>query len=420
MRLRSSIVTAIAVAGLVVSPLAVADPLDPDPHFGKAGLITLDRSNYYVLPGNLTTHGKRIIAAAGTSGAGSGERVLHVYLRGQRGRPIGGRQGWGYLESLYGEPMIADVATSDHRIFVIGSVKSGWNVDKQKETPGYGFVAAFTASLRGRPQWGTEHFVYPDNGRGLERLREIDFGSVTGGAVDSEGRVLVTGRLDGQTAVLRLTRDGHIDQSYGTNGLATVNLGSGSSPRDIAVHGTTALVVGNATINGHQQGFATQITGYGYRDRTFSSDGTRLVGKPGTHVTAVDKADAGRWLVASQRRHRAGVTKLDTTGDLVTGFGRGGRATVRCTRPEDRNVIDGLAIDRRHGVLDQITLALSCKRDGNLRRLAAIWRPGGHPISSLKPDGVGRLPWHAPTTDITYGWRGHLTGLIPNRIVRLR
>ena len=109
--------------------------------------------------------------------------------------------------------------------------------------------------------------------------------------------MLVTGRVNGQTAVLRLTRDGKLDSSYGTNGLAKITIGSGSSPRDIAVNGTTALVVGNATIGGHKQGFATQITEFGYRDRSFSGDGIRRIGKPGTHVTAVDTADAGRWLV---------------------------------------------------------------------------------------------------------------------------
>ena len=82
--------------------------------------------------------------------------------------------------------------------------------------------------------------------------------------------------------------------------------------------------------------------------------------------------------------------------------------------------MDALATDRKDGDLARITLALTCRRDGDLRRLAAIWRPGGQPITSLKPDGVGRLPWHQRTIDITYGWRGRLTGLIPNRIVRLR
>jgi hypothetical protein len=345
-----------------------------------------------------------------------------VQLRTHKGHYIRGNGG--YLEMTSPFPQVSDVITAGKRVFVVGWLSGGYDWKRDIEIPPYGFAAAFHHGLRGHLHWGTDrYFTFDEKTKGdpgLEKLREVPFGSVTGGAVDSEGRVLVTGRVDGQTAVLRLTRDGHIDTTYGSNGLATITIGSGGSPRDIAVHGSTALVVGNATINGHQQGFATQITGYGYRDRTFSGDGIRLVGKPGTHVTAVDKADAGRWLVASQRRHRAGVTKLGITGDLVTSFGRGGRATVRCTRPENRNVIDALAVDRKDGALDKISLALSCKRDGNLRRLAAIWRPGGHPITSLKPDGVGRLPWHAPTIDITYGWRGRLTGLVPDRLIRLR
>jgi hypothetical protein len=421
MRLRSTIVSAITVAGLVISPFALADPLDPDPSFGGDGVVKIDGKHHYHWFGEqqLAPEGDRTIVAGGGDAGGSFESDLSVMIRGRNGAAVGGRQGWGLLEPGYGWPEVEDVLTTEHRIFVVGSIDAGYNEVTQKKTPGYGFVAAFSASLRSHPTWGTDRFYSPDK-PGLQRLREVDFGSVTGGAVDSVGRVLVTGRLDGQTAVLRLTRDGQIDTTYGSNGLATVNVGSGSSPRDIAVHGTTALVVGNATTDGHHQGFATQITGSGYRDRTFSGDGIRLIGKPGTHVTAVDTADAGRWLVAAQRRHRAGVTKISTTGDLVTTFGRSGRATVRCTRPDDRNVIDALAIDRRHGNLNQIALALTCKRSGDLRRLASIWRPGGRPLTSLHPDGVGRLSWHAPTIDVIYGWHGRLLGLVPDRLIRLR
>jgi hypothetical protein len=216
-----------------------------------------------------------------------------------------------------------------------------------------------------------------------------------------------------------LTRDGHIDTSYGTNGLARVTIGTGSSPRDIAVHGTTAVVVGNTTINGHKQGFATQITGYGYRDRAFSGDGIRLIGKRGSYVSEVQPADAGRWLIAYESGKRAGVTKIGATGDLIGTFGRHGRASIRCTRP-DKRVVDALTVDRKDGALHRVALATSCKRSGDLRRLASIWRPGGQPITSLRPDATARLPWGAHTIDITYGWRGRLTALIPYKIVRLR
>ena len=306
-------------------------------------------------------------------------------------------------------------------IFVVGWLVNGYDWVQEKRIPDYGFAAAFRRSLRGHLAWGTDrYFTFDERGDpGLERLREVDFASVTGGAVDAQGRVLVTGRVNGQTAIVRLTRDGHIDRSYGTNGVATIGVGSVSSPRDIAVHGSTALVVGNTTTGRTHQGFVAQVTPYGYRDRTFDKDGIRLIGQPRSHATSVAPAETGRWLIAYESAKRAHVIKLGATGDLITTFGKSGHATARCNRPHQRHVIDALATHRRHGTVHRITLAISCTRNDQLRRLAAIWRPGGKPITSLRPDGIGRLPWSKPTIDLTYGWRGGIVGLTPNTLIRL-
>ena len=43
MRLRSSLIAAITAAGMVISPLALADPLDPDPSFGGDGVVAVSK-----------------------------------------------------------------------------------------------------------------------------------------------------------------------------------------------------------------------------------------------------------------------------------------------------------------------------------------------------------------------------------------
>lgn len=416
MRLRVSLLPVVFAATLVVAPMAAADPLDEDDSFGTDGTVDVERGLATMTA--IAASGPRLYVAGGGHGAGSGESTLTVTLRGRHGAAV--RSQSGYLEQTSDYPVVADVMVWRHRVFAVGWLANGYSWEKDKKVPDYGFAAGFRTSLLPSVRWGPDSYTYSDNPHGLQRLRGVDFGNVTGGAVDRRGRVLVLGRLDGQTAVLRLTRDGHIDHSYGTNGLATVSVGSGSSPRDITVHGTNALVVGNATTNGTKQGFAAKITGYGFRDHTFSGDGIRRIGKPGTFATAVDTADAGRWLVGYESGERAGVSKLGTTGDLITTFGRAGRASVRCTRPHDRQVVDALATDRGSGHLSRVTLAISCERNGELRRLAAMWRAGGKPITSLRPDGVGRLPWGANTLDIIHGWRHRLVGLNSRYLVRLR
>ena len=67
MRLRTSLVSAITVVGLVVSPLALADPLDPDPSFGGDGTVKIDGST-----ASSTTSAKRtwsVVMAASLSWA---------------------------------------------------------------------------------------------------------------------------------------------------------------------------------------------------------------------------------------------------------------------------------------------------------------------------------------------------------------
>jgi hypothetical protein len=424
MRLRHVTLALLTVAALGAAPLVLADPLDRDSSFGGDGIVKIDgwQRVDYVGEQALATQGRRIFVAGGALGAGSGESSLYLGVRGRKGRFI--RSNGGHLERTSPFPKVRDVLIAHRRVYVVGWLNGGYDWKKDVEIHPYGFVAAFRRGLKGNSHWGTDRYFTYDEGKkgdpGLQRLRKAAFGSVTGGGIDSQGRVLVTGRIDGQTGVLRLTRDGRIDTSYGTNGLARVTIGSGSSPRDIAVHGTTAMIVGNATVNGHQQGFATQITGYGYRDRSFSGDGIRLIGKPGSHVSEARPAEAGRWVIAYELGRRAAVTKIGATGDRITPFGRHGRALIRCTRPDSRRVIDTLTTDRQDGDLHRITVAMSCRRDGDLRRFAAIWRPGGQAITSLKPNGVGRLPWHAATIDLTYTRHGRILGLVPNHLVRLR
>lgn len=418
MRLRTSLIAAITAAGLAITPLALADPLDPDPSFGGDGFVQLSYGGDATA---VTAPGRRLYVAGSAMGAGSGESYLSVGLRGRHGRLI--RAQGGLLERFTEYPFVADVMSWRHRVFAVGRVANLYNADGQK-VPGYGFAAAFPRSLDRHLVWGTDRYATFDETKGdpgLERLREVDFASVTGGAVDAQGRVLVTGRVHGQTAIVRLTRDGHIDRSYGTNGVATIGVGSVSSPRDIAVHGSTALVVGNTTNSRTHQGFAAQITPYGYRDRRFDDDGVRLIGQPLSHAAAVATAETGRWLVAYESAKRAHVIKFGATGSIITTFGKAGHATARCTRPNGLHVINALATHRRHGSVHRIALALSCTRGDQLRRLAAIWRPGGKPITTLRPDGVGRLPWHKPTIDLTYGWRGRIVGLSGERsLIRLR
>jgi hypothetical protein len=314
-------------------------------------------------------------------------------------------------------PNIRDVVTWRHRVFVIG-----WQEHYQWKTETntfYGFVSAFRGSLQGYSHWGTERYRVSHK-PGIERLNEFDFASVSGGAVDPQGRVLVTGRIDGQVGVMRLTRQGRIDTSYGSHGLSRIATGAGSNPTDIAMQGTSAMVVGSARFGYGKQAFAAKLTENGVRDTSFSQDGIRRIGQPHSTAAAVALAEAGRWLVAYQTPRHAVVTKLGANGDPITRFGHHGRTGVMCNRPPGRRVVDGLAVDKRQGGIQRIALATSCKRNGEVRNLVAVLQPGGRPIRSLRPNGVARLPWDSATQAITYGWRHRLMDLTEGTLYRMR
>ena len=76
---------------------------------------------------------------------------------------------------------MANSLKSDHRIFVIGMAGTVGSTRTQvRKVSPYGFVAAFRESLRKGVRWGTDRFADPyldRNSTGLERLREVDFGS---------------------------------------------------------------------------------------------------------------------------------------------------------------------------------------------------------------------------------------------------
>ena len=414
----------IVVGSLLLGSAAIADPFDPDPSFGGDGVVRISGSDHvdFFREEVVETSGRRIYVSGGAAGAGSGESGLSVRLFSRNGHYL--KSNGGRLEQTSSYPRIADVLLWRHRVFVVGWLEDGYNWEHDKAKPDYGFAVAFRGSVgKGGVRWGPESFYdryWGHSKRGVQRLKEFNFGAVTAGAVDAHGRVLIAGRIGGRAAVVRLTRDGRIDSGYGHNGVASIPIGSGSSSRDIAVRGSAALVVGNARVKGHEQGFSAKLKPSGLLDRNFSFDGVRFIGRPGSFVPAVERAEAGRWLIAYEAGRRAGVTKLGANGALTSSFGRHGRASIRATRPHQHHVIDALAIDRKEGRVHRIILMTSAERGDQLRRLGTIWRRGGKPVGSLPPDGTARLPWHLRTIDTTVGWRHQLVALIPDRLVRMQ
>ena len=119
MRTRTALVAAMTAAALVISPLALADPLDPDPSFGGDGIIKIDGIAALSSGVGRTTAGHATVTAPSWPEAATPEAPLVGPQRSACAdvtvvTSAAVRAG-GMLEPENGWPQAVDVLTTDHR-----------------------------------------------------------------------------------------------------------------------------------------------------------------------------------------------------------------------------------------------------------------------------------------------------------------
>jgi uncharacterized delta-60 repeat protein len=200
--------------------------------------------------------------------------------------------------------------------------------------------------------------------------------------IDSLGRVVISGQIfaaEGQyntrsfIAVTRLTADGELDSSFGTEGWGTTDFGSASSH---ALLGAMAideegriLLAGSVNrqlaINGVDFDFAVaRLTASGAIDTSFSGDGLaafdfNIGGSRSDHGFAITTDRKGRIIVAGTVDVAAGntdfgVVRLLEDGFLDPSFHGDGRATVSIDRLGQNKGHDeayDVAVDKRGRII---------------------------------------------------------------------
>ncbi|HEY4096352.1 MAG TPA: PKD domain-containing protein, partial [Baekduia sp.] len=156
--------------------------------------------------------------------------------------------------------------------------------------------------------------------------------------VDSAGTILIaatattaSGGTDPGIVVARITAAGHLDTSFGTNGIATVALGAGGvTLGGMARQSTGAIVLAGTrpTIN-PSSGVLARLSAGGVLDSTFGSGGQDIISLGGASVRlddiAVDTAD--RLVVTGSRsgppsgRGQVTVARLTPDGAMDTTYG---------------------------------------------------------------------------------------------------
>ncbi|GAB3469330.1 hypothetical protein GCM10027321_38560 [Massilia terrae] len=170
-------------------------------------------------------------------------------------------------------------------------------------------------------------------------LVPTSFGTTATALELSGGKLLVGVSTYGSTGdfrVLRLSADGGVDTTFGTNGSTTVSFGSGAdSLRKILVDGSgKILMVGNTESATGRDLAVVRLNADGSLDNTFNGSGkfTLSLGSGNAVANAVAVQADGKLVLAGYAPNgslnEVAVVRLNADGTLDTTFGSGGKVLM--------------------------------------------------------------------------------------------
>ena len=152
-------------------------------------------------------------------------------------------------------------------------------------------------------------------------------------AVQTDGKILLTGDSNGDFAVVRYNADGSLDASFGTAGVLTTDFAGGTDiAYDLLVQRDGKIVVVGDAYNGSSHDFAlARYDEYGLLDTSFGTGGLVMTdfagGYDGGYAVALQSD--GKIVVAGQPdTGGVGLVRYQTDGSLDTDFGIDGKVTT--------------------------------------------------------------------------------------------
>ncbi|MFC4453900.1 hypothetical protein [Deinococcus sonorensis] len=180
-------------------------------------------------------------------------------------------------------------------------------------------------------------------------------------AVQPDGKIVVAGRVAGTVSddfgVVRYTRDGALDPTFGAGGKVLIDFeGRSDIARAVALQPDGKIVVaGNATTGAGEERFAVaRLNSAGTLDASFGTGGRVETAFPGS---SADRAYAalvqpdGKIVVGGQANLASNTSGVDfalarytATGALDAGFGTGGQVLTAMTAGSGTEAIHALAL----------------------------------------------------------------------------
>lgn len=180
-------------------------------------------------------------------------------------------------------------------------------------------------------------------------------------AVQGDGKLIVAGssasNVSDDFAVVRYTRDGALDPTFGAGGKVTIDFaGKSDTARAVALQADGKIVVaGGATTAGNEERFGVaRLNLDGTLDSSFGSGGkvvTAFTGSSADRASAILMQPDGSVLVGGQASFGSSATGVDfalarytSSGSPDMAFGTGGRVTTAMTAGSANDSVYALAL----------------------------------------------------------------------------
>jgi uncharacterized delta-60 repeat protein len=354
------------LAVLVTAALAQAKPGDLDRSFGGDGKVrTKIDEDYGGAATSVAIDSRGRTIAAGTTGSFAVAR----YKR--NGRLDGSFSGNGKVITSFGRFAQAQAVAIDPRGRIVAAGFSCFLSDDSCSD-------VRPALVRYRRN-GT---LDPAFGSGGKVTTDFGGANANSVAIDSHGRVIVTGGNSGDFGLLRYKWNGSLDPSFGSGGRVTSDFGGGDGASGVAIDSHRRIVAAGSTAAGEDYDFAlARFEPNGDPDGSFGSAGqvtTVFGGSSDARSVAIDSRDR---IVAAGYADgvpsgKFALARYKPNGDLDDSFSGNGKLRTRFGRRND--AAHGVTIDSRDRIV-----AVGGEDDF---RVARYW-PSGRLDRSFSGDG---------------------------------
>jgi uncharacterized delta-60 repeat protein len=202
---------------------------------------------------------------------------------------------------------------SDGRLLVAGYISNGTDTDFS--------VARYSKDGMLDDTFGSGGHAVVDFG-GFEQVDDI--------AIDGDGQILLVGEVSNDMGIARLTAEGDPDDSFGDGGKLTLDRGENDRVNAVVVGPDGAIYVGGSSQDGGVWSMAVaKLTDAGELDDSFGQGGWGRATAADADVYAYDMILlpnhmlllVGSWVA---EKTEAAAARIDSSGQLDTGFGDGG------------------------------------------------------------------------------------------------